>query len=144
MHKVFGTKENVEYVDRTGAYLILIKDNKVGIIQTPKGFFLLGGGLENNENDIECIKRECIEEAGYDVSVKEKICSAETYYYHEKIGYFHPIQTYYIGEIISKVSASFEKNHNFVWIDINNIKGKMFIEMQSWALEECLKYINII
>lgn len=42
MHKVFGIKENVEYRDREGAYVILMHDNRVGIIQTPKGFFLLG------------------------------------------------------------------------------------------------------
>lgn len=143
MHKVFGIKENVEYIDRKGAYLILIKNNSVGVIQTPKGYFLLGGGLENDESHIECIKRECIEESGYDVCVKEKICSAETYCKHEKIGYFHPIQTYYTGEIISKVSDSCEKDHNFVWIDLDQIRGKMFAKMQNWAIEECLKRLSI-
>lgn len=39
MHKVFGTKENVEYKDREGAYLIPVRGNQVGSIQTPKGFF---------------------------------------------------------------------------------------------------------
>ena len=55
MHKVFGTKENVEYTDREGAYLILVRDNQVGVVKTPKGFFLLGGGVENDESHIECI-----------------------------------------------------------------------------------------
>ena len=143
MHKIFGIKENVEYTDRKGAYLILVKDNSIGVIQTPKGYFLISGGLEDGENHIECIKRECIEEAGYDVSIKEKLCSAETYCKHDKIGYFHPIQTYYIGGIISKVSTSCDNDHNFVWIDLNQIRGKMFAEMQNWAIEECLKRLDI-
>lgn len=142
MHKVFGTKENVEYTDREGAYLILVHENQVGIIQTPKGFFLLGGGLENNESHVECIERECMEEAGYVVSVKDKICSAETYCKHEVIGYFHPIQTYYMGEVISKVSAPIEKDHDFLWVEYDKLKGKMFVEMQNWALEQCVKYMN--
>ncbi len=137
MHKVFGTKENVVYKDREGAYLIPVQGNQVGIIQTPKGFFFLGGGLDSNESHIECIERECIEEAGYVVAVKDKICSAETYCKPEEIGYFHPIQTYYGGELIEKVSSPMEKKHVFLWVEYDEIKGKMFLEMQNWALEQC-------
>jgi len=139
MHKVFGTKENVEYTDREGAYLILIRDNQVGVVKTPKGFFLLGGGLENGESHIECIERECIEEAGVAVVVKDKICSAETYCRHDIIGYFHPIQTYYIGELVSKVASPIEKDHEFMWIEYDELKGKMYVEMQNWALKQCFK-----
>ncbi len=45
-HKIFGVKENVKYSDREGTYLIPFKNNKVGVVKTPKGYFLLGGGLE--------------------------------------------------------------------------------------------------
>ena len=73
MHKTFGTKENVTYAERIGAYLIPICDYKVGVIETPKGLFLLGGGLKAGENDIACIERECIEEAGYLVAVEKRL-----------------------------------------------------------------------
>ncbi len=73
MHKIFGTKENVKYVDREGAYLIPIRNNHIGVIKTSKGFFFLGGGFEEGESHIACIERECMEEAGYMVSVKDKI-----------------------------------------------------------------------
>ena len=46
MHKVFGIKENVEYLDREGAYLVPWHDNKVVVVNTSKGYFFLGGGLE--------------------------------------------------------------------------------------------------
>ena len=71
------------------------------------------------------------------VEVKDKICSAETYCKHEEIGYFHPIQTYYMGELIEKVSLPMEKDHVFLWVEYGEIKGKMFLEMQNWALEQC-------
>lgn len=60
MHKIFGIKENVKYVTRKGAYLILIHDNQVGIVQTPKGFFLVGGGLKSGENHNECVKENVL------------------------------------------------------------------------------------
>lgn len=141
MHKIFGIKENAEYIDREGAYLIPIRNNKIGVVKTPKGYFLLGGGLENGENYIDCIKRECIEEAGYIVSVKEAICSAETYCVHPTKGYFHQIQIYCIGELISKITTPIEKDHELLWIEYDQIKGKMYSEMQNWALEQGFNYV---
>ena len=139
LHKVFGAKENAEYVDRKGAYLIPVKDDKVGIVKTPKGFFFLGGGIEKGESHNECIKRECLEEAGFEAAVGEKICSAETYFLHETIGYFHPIQTYYAGSLAEKISEPTESDHKFMWIDYDELSGKMYLEMQNWALERALE-----
>lgn len=141
MHRIFGTKENNEYIDREGVYLIPVNGNKLGLIHTSKGYFLLGGGLNNGESHIDCIERECMEEAGYAVSVKEKVCSAETYCKHPSIGYFHQIQTYYVGELTSKVRTSTEADHEFVWVKYDKIKGKLYAEMQNWALEQCADYV---
>jgi 8-oxo-dGTP diphosphatase len=140
MHKIFGTKENVEYTDREGAYIIPVKENCIGVIKTPKGYFFLGGALENAESHFDCIYRECLEECGYTVSITEKLCSAESYMLHSSIGYFHPIQTYYIGNLISEISKPNEEDHTLVWINKNDLKGKMYSEMQNWALD---KYFDL-
>ena len=73
MHKVFGIKDNKAYLDRKGAYLVPIRGEKVGVVETAKGYFLLGGGIEGEETDNQCIIRECIEETGYQVEIKEKV-----------------------------------------------------------------------
>lgn len=137
MHKVFGEKIKTNYKDRRGAYLIPISDGKVAVVKNPKGFFFLGGGLETDEKEEECIVRECMEEVGYTVTVGEKICSAEAYMYHTKIGYFHPIQTYYAGKVGSRVECPVEKDHTIMWLNYCDLKGKMYLEMQNWALEYC-------
>ena len=103
MHKVFGKKENAEYADREGAYLIPYRNTQIAVVQTPKGYFFLGGGLENGESHLRCIERECLEEVGWLPCVKGELCSAETYCFHPTIGYFHPIQTYYYGELVEKM-----------------------------------------
>lgn len=139
MHKVFGVKENAEYIDREGAYLVPVNSKKVGVIKTPKGYFLLGGGLDENENHEDCIKRECLEETGYTAVIKRKICLAETYTVHPKFGYFHPVQSYYIGELKEKVSEPTEADHTLLWFEYDEIKGKMFLEMQNWALDQCIE-----
>lgn len=60
IHKVFGMKENVNYIDRVGVYLVPMKEGKIGVVKTSNGYFLLGGGLDNGESHEECIKRECL------------------------------------------------------------------------------------
>ena len=139
MHNVFGIKDNVNYIDRVGAYLVPINESKIGVVRTTKGYFLLGGGLDSDESYEDCIRRECLEEAGYTISVRHKVCSAETYCEHPTIGYFHPMQTYYVGELLEQVSIPAEDDHEFVWMDFNDIKGNMYLEMQNWAIEQCMK-----
>ncbi|MBO5327979.1 MAG: NUDIX domain-containing protein [Clostridia bacterium] len=140
MHKIFGIKEEVEYLNREGAYLIPIKNGFVVVAQTPKGYFLLGGGIEKGENHKECIERECMEEAGCTVCVKEKVCSAETFIKHSTIGYFHPIQTYYLGDVLEIVAKPTANDHTLIWVEYGKLKGKMFSKMQNWALEYCYEY----
>ena len=143
IEKTFGIKDNYKcYYDRVGAYLIAVQDNKIAVVKTPKGYFLLGGEIEEQENHIDCIKRECIEEIGYSVSVLNYISSAEIYLLHPTIGYFHPIQYYYCGEIIAKVKSFFEKDHNLEWILCDNIEGKFVVEQQEWAVEKHLSDIT--
>lgn len=142
-HKVFGTKENVNYIDREGVYLVPVKEGKIGVVRTPKGYFLLGGGLESGESHEECIMRECLEEVGYMVSVGNKVCSAEMYCVHQSIGYFHPIQTYYVGELLDQESVPVEEDHEFVWVNYNELVDNMYLEMQNWALKQCIGVVGL-
>ena len=136
MHKIFGTKENAPYWDRPGVYLIPRRGNQVGIIQTPKGYFFIGGGIEPGESHEACLARECLEETGWTVRIGPKLCSAETYTTHGTMGHFHPIQTYYIGSLESQVAQPTEPDHTLLWMDYEQLRGKLFSEMQNWALEQ--------
>ena len=136
MHKIFGTKEQNKYYDRQGAYIIPICGNEIGVVETPKEFFLLGGGLDSGESDLQCIERECLEEAGYEVEIVREVGSAETYMVHPTIGYFHPIQKYYLGKLRNKVKEPVEPDHIFKYVRFEDVRGKMYLKMQSWAIEQ--------
>lgn len=142
MHMTFGKKENETYIDRKGAYLIAFKDDNTAVIRTSKGYFLPGGGMDENEQDEDCLKRECLEEIGYSVKINEFIGSAEMYCEHPQIGYFHPVQNYYLGELSEKIKEPVETDHVLEWVPYEKIKNNMFSEMQGWAITECRKYIN--
>ncbi len=138
MHSVFGQKKDLPYLDRPGAYLIPIRDGKVAVVRTPKGYFLLGGGLDGDEDHVTCIRRECLEETGHDASVGRCIGSAETYCVHAELGPFHPIQTYYAGDLLAQVQPPQESDHCLAWVPCEELRGRMCLPMQNWALEEAL------
>jgi len=132
--KTFGTKENTDYYNREGVYVIPIKNDKVCVVRTPKGYFLIGGGIAAGESEIDCLERECLEESGCKIKVFKKIAIAETYCEHPKVKHFHPIQHYYSGEISEKIQEPIEIDHELEWIDVDETKGKMFAPMQEWAI----------
>ena len=100
----------------------------------------MGGGIDADETDFQCIKRECMEEVGYEVEIKGKIGSAETYTLHPTIGYFHPIQTYYAGELQDKIKEPVEPDHVLKFVRYDDLRDKMYFEMQLWAIEQALAH----
>ena len=137
INKVFGKREkNKTYIDREGVYIIAEKDGYVATVKTPRGYFLPGGGIEKNESHLDCIKRECLEEIGYDVVIADYLCSAEIFTVHDRLGYFHPIQHYYWGKLVSKVTEPVETTHSFEWLTLSEATEKMYVQAQKWAVKK--------
>lgn len=137
--QTFGEKiKDVQYYDRPGTYLLCVKESKLAVIKIPKGYFLPGGGIEEGENQIDCLKRECIEELGCKVSITEYLGCAEMYSIHEKFGYFHPVQYYYIGELLDKVKEPVELDHELIWIPLDEVKEVLYLHTQRWAVDKML------
>lgn len=142
MNRVFGTRiEHADYYHRPGAYVIPYKDGRIAVAKMPKGYFLLGGGKEKAaagssglEDDLTCIRRECLEEIGMTVRVGSRICSAETFCEIPECGYFHPIQVYYEGELLEKIQEPEEPDHQLVWLAPEEAERRLFVEQQRWAV----------
>ncbi|MEG2787823.1 MAG: NUDIX domain-containing protein [Romboutsia sp.] len=73
--KTFGNKlDNKQYNTRIGAYAIIFGgEDRVATVKTRKENFLIGGKIEDLETHESCIKRECLEETGFNIEVKEPI-----------------------------------------------------------------------
>ena len=108
MHKIFGIKRDTVYLDRMGAYLIPVSEGRIAVVETPKGFFLLGGGIEKGETDEETILRECMEEAGCEAVVERLLFSRKLYHPSRKRA-FPPYTGLLFGENQSAKPASFGK-----------------------------------
>ena len=147
LEKTFGTKKtNVTYKERTGAYGIgFSADWKIPVAMThfyngKEGYFLLGGGIEKDENHADCIIRECLEEAGLSVNPQNLVCNGDYYHFIEQTKTdFHGIGYFYYMEIGDVVSEPTEPDHCLVWLTLDEIREKLFLPHQIWAVEEVYK-----
>lgn len=139
---VFGVREEGEkYINKIGSYAVIYdnKQGKVALIKNNRGhYFLPGGGLENGESLENCIKRECIEEAGIKIGIQKFIGSAKQYFqspnnhkYYVSEGHF------YICKQLSE-QLPLEEGNTLLWID-PSIALKMLVHNHHrWAILKSL------
>lgn len=139
IERTFGTKlDDKRYSTRVGAYAIIFdEENRVATVKTKKENFLIGGKIEGLESHESCIKRESIEETGFNIDVKEIVCKSNTYSYVDSSNiYFNPISYFYIAIMTEKVKEPIEIDNELEWIDIKEIGSKMYLEHQIWAINQ--------
>ena len=137
--EIFGEKkENINYLSRPGVYIIFFNSkDEIGVIQTPKGLFLPGGGKNVNESDEECLKRELIEELGWKIQIGCFIGKNIQYFNSNKK--FLKLECYfYLGESFLKVSEPKEKDHILKWLSSDYLIENIYPENQKWAVKEVL------
>ena len=99
--------------------------------------FLVGGRMEVGETHDTCLKRECIEEIGYDIEFIKHICSANGYVYLNDLGYYQMIQHYYFVKLKEFIKPAIDKDHHFIMAPYRD--RKMKIPMQDWAIHYFLE-----
>ncbi|MBN2220706.1 MAG: GNAT family N-acetyltransferase [Vallitaleaceae bacterium] len=124
-----GIDPNRELDGRTSVRGVVIKDNKMLLISTKRGDYVIpGGGIEEGETAVEAIAREIQEETGYEVtSVKEylgQILFRKTDMY-DAAKQYQILSLFYLcevkdtqGEIMlspSEIALGFEP----VWVDFD-------------------------
>jgi 8-oxo-dGTP diphosphatase len=138
MRKFGEKKSGVEYYVRPGSYGVLIENNRAAVIKSDifDKYFLVGGGIKKSESEIEALRREALEEIGYEIEIGEKIGVATEYYYIEvhdqyvaKICNFYPIS------LLDKVSGDAE--NELLWIEKDEL-GELYHRSQQWIVEENL------
>jgi 8-oxo-dGTP diphosphatase len=142
-NRIFGEKvAGVEYQKRKGVYAVIFHTTKseVAVVQTRRGhYFLPGGGIEGNETNEECLKRELLEETGYEIKIGSLIGKALNYFYstmNEPIcseGYF------YMAEFLHKTGYPVEDDHCLRWLHVEKVEQLLIHEHHQWAMKERLK-----
>jgi 8-oxo-dGTP diphosphatase len=136
--KQFGKREEAAYIDRPGAYGVILGANgKIGVVDTPVGFYLVGGGIDKDEDPEVALTRECLEEIGYEATVIQKIGVAAQYVYSKvEDKYFNKIGNFYLIRLGKIVGGAQEADHRLEWLEKNEAIKRMAHEFLSWAIAE--------
>lgn len=141
---VFGTVEReVNYQERFAAYIVIADESKENIVlvQAPNGaYFLPGGEIEGNETKEETIRREMLEELGYEVVIDYYIGQADEYFHsnHRQTDFYNP-GYFYAAKSWKKVSEPLEDFNQVKWFPVDEAIEKLKRGSHKWAVEEWLK-----
>jgi 8-oxo-dGTP diphosphatase len=138
----FGIKqEGIDYIDRPGVYALIENNNsQIGVIETSHGYFLPGGGIEAGESDVEALKREILEEIGYQASILIEIGEAVEYIqaYSEK-KYYQINSRFYKVLPGTEIGEGVEKDHRLVWLRPEEAIQLLKRQSQIWAVQNLVK-----
>lgn len=138
---VFGIrKPERSVVLRTGAYGIVTNiSGKVMIIKNELGKFLPGGGLNPGEGYEEALRREFLEETGYEITIKRRLETMSWYIDTPAEWNLQVFNTgiFYEVELERRVHADIEEGHEVLFIDGESATD-MHSDAQMWAI---YKYI---
>jgi 8-oxo-dGTP diphosphatase len=130
-------KPNQTYIVRPGVYGITFDAlNRVALVKVPYGYHLPGGGIDPGEDHEMCLKREFLEETGYDVSVESLIEISTQYTFSEKHkNYYALIGHFYVATMLDNRTAPQEPDHELVWHSVDEAVELLSLEYQAEALK---------
>lgn len=137
-----GTRlDGIDYIERPGVYAIIENNHKqIAVIETSTGYFLPGGSIDSGEGKVAALKREILEEIGYDVLVLAEMGEAVDYIKARVDGKYYQIHgNFYQVQLASKRGDGIEKHHRLVWLSPEHAIQVLTRQSQAWAIQQMAK-----
>lgn len=135
-------KDSHEYYKRPGAYAIIQNDkDEIAIVKdSDHNKFFFGGGVEKGEEILDTLKRELIEESGYTLKNISYFTEVAEFLKGKSGKYLEVLATIYIAQLDKKIKEPIEKDHQLIWINPLEYKGKLFRTWQNYTLDKYIEY----
>ena len=128
--------EGVHVVRRPSAYAIVPGDDgRIALVRTPKGWFLVGGGIEPGESPAQAIVREGREECCLVLSPGEILGRArEIVHSEDEQAWFEKESTFLVARAVAGETGTPEDGHALVWLAPAAAVGALVHESHRWAV----------
>ena len=128
--------KNKKYIARPGVYAMIKNDQGLlAVIKTKTGYFLPGGGIENDESLEKCLRRECLEELGVEISELNYFASGNYYFYSTTLNLDMESQGHFFTCKIDKfLNIKTEIDHELIWLSLDQAINQLYLENQKEAI----------
>lgn len=137
---IIGNKDNnIKYCFRETCFGIVKKNDKFYITSKDGDYSLIGGGLEDGESHLECLKREFMEEAGLKIVSMKELCIIDCYWYTRSKVNMNSLSNIYIVEVSDDGNEPLEKNSELVKCTKEELLERIVLPYQKEAIKEYFK-----
>ncbi len=128
------------YVPRPSAYgLIYDASGCLAVLQTPRGGFLPGGGIEAGESPEDALRREVREECSFAIEVGRPLGAAAEY--RDTPGHAFAIRKdclFFAARVVGAGGAATEPGHTLHWLSPAEAETRLAHGSQKWIVRQSL------
>ena len=133
---IIGEKlESAKYDFRETCFGISLKDNKLLLVKHKNQFSFIGGGIEEGESHEDCLRREFIEESGYEILDINPFVTIDCFWLAAGKWPLETVAHFYIVEVGNKLCEPTEEGHVVEEIDLKKMKDILPLPYHKKAFE---------
>jgi len=133
--------ENKKYDFRETCFGICVKDNKMLLVKKKEQFSFIGGGIEKDETHEECLKREFIEESGFEIKEITPFVTIDCFWLAAGKWPLESLANFYVVKVGNKICEPTEEGHEVQEVNLEEVMDVLPLPYHKKALELFLKKI---
>lgn len=133
---IFGTQDpDFHYSERRAAYVVIIRDGLVALVNSGQKQFLAGGGCLLDELPEKTVEREVREELARSVRILHRLGEATQYFYSsDDDRHYKMLAVFFAGEFIDDAGEQ-TGEHQLDWLPLAEVEQFCFHPCHVWAIQ---------
>ena len=137
---VIGEKlQDKKYDFRETCFGICVKDGKMLLVKKKGQYSFVGGGIEQGETHEDCLRREFIEESGFELLETKPFVTVDCFWLAGGKWPLESLANFYIVEVGNKICEPTEEGHEVEEVELTGAEQLLPLPYHKKALELFLK-----